>query len=100
MELVDKTRPYRLRGEFRTVNSDVVLGVGLEPPDCAGIEFTLDPRPRAARLGEGPGVDDLLRRLPLPRKVEHELWLIANRVRGLPIHHCLVHPPSVEIGAE
>jgi hypothetical protein len=48
LELVDKTRPYRLRGEFRTVNSDVVLGVGLEPPDCARIEFTLDSRPRAA----------------------------------------------------
>jgi hypothetical protein len=55
LELVDRTRPHRLRREFRTVNSDVVLGVGLEPPDCAGIEFALDPRPRAARLGEGGG---------------------------------------------
>ena len=25
LELVDQTRSYRLRGEFRTVNSDVVL---------------------------------------------------------------------------
>ena len=33
LELVDKTGPYRLRGEFRTVNSDVVLGAGLEPWD-------------------------------------------------------------------
>jgi len=32
--------------------------------------------------------------------VEHEPWLIANRVRGLPVHHGLVHPPSVEVGAE
>jgi hypothetical protein len=50
LELVDKTRPYRLRSEFRTVDSDVVLGVGFEPPDRFGIEFTLDPRPCAARL--------------------------------------------------
>jgi hypothetical protein len=41
LEFVDKTRPYRLRGEFRTVNSDVVLSVGLEPPDCVGIERSI-----------------------------------------------------------
>ena len=100
MKLIDETRPYRLRAEFRTVNSDVVLGAGLEPPDSTEIEFTLDPRPRAVRLDEGSGVYNLLGLLLLARKVEPELWLIANRVRGLPIHHCLVHPPSVEIGAE
>ena len=48
----------------------------------------------------GPGVYDLLRALSLPRVVEHELWLIGNRVRGLPIYHCLVHPAFLEIGAE
>jgi len=100
LELVDKPRPYRLRCEFRTVNSDVTLGVGLEPPDGVGIEFTLDPRPGAARLAKGSGVDDLLRCLPLLRKVEHEPWLIGNRVRGLPVHHRLVHPASVQIRAE
>jgi hypothetical protein len=49
LELVDKTGPYRLRGEFRTVNSDVVLGAGLEPPNRVGVELPLDPRPRATR---------------------------------------------------
>ena len=72
LELVDKTGPYRVRGGFRTVNSDVVLGVGLEPPDPVGIKLTLNPRPRAARLGEGPGINDLLGCLPLPRPVELE----------------------------
>jgi len=36
LELVDKTRPNRLCGEFRTVNSDVVLGVGLTPGPAPG----------------------------------------------------------------
>src|SRR5688572_12817363 len=62
LELVDKTGPYRLRGEFRTVNRDVVLGASLEPPDRVGIELPLDPRPRAARRGKRPGVNDLLGR--------------------------------------
>ena len=92
LELVDQTRPYCLRGELRTVNRDVVLSVGME--------FTLDFRPYAPRLCKGPGVNDLLCRLPLPCKVEHEPRLIAKRVRGLPVHHCLVNPPSVEIGTE
>lgn len=98
MELVDQTGPYRVRGEFRTVNSDVLIGVGLEPPDRVGLELTFNTRPRAARLGEGAGINDLLGRLPLPRPVEHELRLVGNRVRGLPVDHCLVHPPSVEVG--
>ena len=44
LELVDKTRAYRLHGEFWTVHRDVVLSVGLEPPDRRD-EFALDPRP-------------------------------------------------------
>ena len=84
LELVDKTRPYGLRREFATVNREAVLGAGLEPLDRAGIEFTLDLRPPTARLGEGPEVDDLFRRLLRLRKVEHELRLIGNRVRGFP----------------
>lgn len=55
LELVHKAGTYRLRGEFRTVNRDVVLGADLESPDRIRIELPLDPRPRAARLGEGPG---------------------------------------------
>jgi hypothetical protein len=49
----------------------------------------------AARRGSSS--DDLLRRLALPRPVEHEPWLTAYPVCGLPVLHCLVHPPSVEI---
>jgi hypothetical protein len=52
LELVDKTCPYRLRGEFWTVHRDVMLSVGLEPRDCVRIEFALDLRPRSARLLE------------------------------------------------
>jgi hypothetical protein len=51
LKLVHKTRPYGLRGECRTFNRHVVLNIGLEPPDRVGIEFALDPRPCAARLG-------------------------------------------------
>jgi hypothetical protein len=61
LELVDKSRPYRLRGKFGTVNTDVVLDVGLEPPDRVGIELPFDSCPRAAGLGEGPGVRAELR---------------------------------------
>jgi hypothetical protein len=32
-----------------------VADVGLEPPHYLGIELALDPRPHAARLGEGDG---------------------------------------------
>jgi hypothetical protein len=51
LKLIDKTGPYRLRGEFRAINGDVVLGVGFEPPDRVGIELPLNARPCAARLG-------------------------------------------------
>jgi hypothetical protein len=54
LKLVDKTRPDRLRGEFRIVNREVAPGVGFEPPDFAGVKLALDPRPCAARLGQGP----------------------------------------------
>ena len=64
------------------------------------IEKPLDFCPCAARLGERPRVNDFLRFLPLPRKVEYELWLIRNRVRGFLVQHRLVHSPSVKTGAE
>src|SRR5262250_917872 len=100
LELVDKPCLDRLRGEFRTGHSDVARDICLELADPIGIERQLDFCPCAARLGEGPRVNDFLRSLPLPRKVEHELWLIGNRVRGLPVQHRLVHSPSVKTGAE
>jgi hypothetical protein len=51
LELVDKIGHYRLRGEFRAINGDVVLDVGFEPTDRVGIELPLNARPCAARLG-------------------------------------------------
>jgi hypothetical protein len=54
LKFIDKTGPECMRGEFRTVNRQVALGVGLEPPDGVGIESTRNLGPRAARLGEGP----------------------------------------------
>lgn len=57
-----------MRGELGPINGDVVADVGLEGPHYVGIELALDPRPHAARLGEGSRVDDLLGRLPLPRR--------------------------------
>ena len=44
--------------EFRSVNREVLIGVGLEPPDRVGLELTFNTRPRDARLGEGPRVND------------------------------------------
>lgn len=55
----------------------------LELADPIGIERPLDFCPCAVWFREGPRVNDFFRCLPLPRKVEHELWLIGNRVRGL-----------------
>jgi hypothetical protein len=43
LELVDKTGPYRLRGELRAINGDVVFGFGFEPPDCVGVFEALNP---------------------------------------------------------
>ena len=48
LELVDKSGPDRVCGESRTVNSHVLLSVGLEPPDRVGIEVPFNPR-RALR---------------------------------------------------
>ena len=48
LELVHKSRPYCLCGKLWTVNTDVVLDVGLEAPDRVGIEHPFDSRPRAA----------------------------------------------------
>jgi hypothetical protein len=50
LELVDKTGPYRVCGEFRTVDSDVVIGVGLEPPDRVGLELTFKRPSRSRRV--------------------------------------------------
>ena len=52
LELADKTGPDRLRGQFRTVNRDVMLGAGLEPPDRGGIELPLDPLASLNRIAE------------------------------------------------
>ena len=62
----------------------------LSRPHYVGIELALDPRSHAARFGEGPGVDDLLGRLPLPRPVEYELRLVGDAVRVLLVDHRLV----------
>jgi hypothetical protein len=43
--------------------------------------------------------DDHLK-LVYKRPFEHELRLVGNRVRGLPVDHRLVHPPPVEVGAD
>ena len=81
-------------------NSDVMIGAGLEPPGRVRLELTLNPRPHAERLGKGFGVNDLLSRLSLPRPVDNELRWVRIRMGALPVDHCLVHPPSVEVGTE
>jgi hypothetical protein len=43
------------RGQSRTVNRQVALGVGLEPPDLIRIEGSHNSGSRAARLCEVPG---------------------------------------------
>src|SRR5258708_38404014 len=100
LDLIDKTGSKRVRRESRTVDTHVALGIRFEPSDCIGIELTFNPRPRAARLGERPGVDDLLCCLPHPRIVERKLRQIMGCVVLLPEDHCVVHLPSVEIVAD
>src|SRR5260370_36726114 len=88
-----------MRGDGGRIPGDVGAGPALEPPHYLGIDLALDRRSHAARLAEGPGVDDLRGRLPLPRPVEYELRLVGDAVRGLPVDHRLVHPSPVEVGA-
>jgi hypothetical protein len=84
LDLVDQASLQCMRRELGSVDSEVVVGVGNEPSDRVRIELPLDSYPRAARLGESPGVNDLVGRLPLPRKVQHERPLIGERVRPFP----------------
>lgn len=68
LKLIDKAQANRLRGEFRTVNGNVVRAIGFEASDRIAIKLPLDPCPRTARFIERSGVNYLLGRLPLPRQ--------------------------------
>lgn len=64
LELVDKTGSYRLRGEFKTINGDVVLGRGLK-----GTRSTLRPSASAQAA---------VNYAPMPPS-----WLSLDRPTGL-----------------
>src|ERR1700744_2103003 len=81
LELVDKVGPYRLSGEFRTVDGNVALGVRFETPDRIGIELSFNARPGAARRGKSLRVNYLLSRLPLSRPLKHEMRVSFDGVR-------------------
>ena len=50
LNLVDKTCPKCMRGEFRTVDRNVVFSIGLKAPYRLRIELAHNSRPRTARL--------------------------------------------------
>ena len=86
-------------GEVGTADEYVMAGRRLQLPDRFRVEVPLD-----LRLGSGdrlqrPGVHDLVGRLPYPSEVPHEGRLGGEAGIGLPNHHRLVHPASVEMGA-
>ena len=62
--LVDQPGADGLRRQPWTVDAEVAVGFGLQPPDRLRVERPLDPRPRAGGLVERGGVDDLVGRLP------------------------------------
>src|SRR5215471_21552176 len=66
---VDQARGHGLASELRTADRDVAGSGLLELPDRRGIEFGLDPRPRARHRPERPREHDLLRRPPELREV-------------------------------
>src|SRR5262249_47885224 len=96
LELVNEPGRERPRGKVRAAHAEVASSRLLQNPNLPGIEMSLDSGPRGRRRLQRPGVDDLLRRLPDHREVQHGGRLLRERIRVFPRGHHVIDPSPIQ----
>ena len=96
---VDEARGHYLAPKMSSAHADITGQRILQVVHGCRIDIALNRRSLTHRLGERPRIHDLVGAAPDVREIPGGSMLTVCGY-GLPVHHRLVHPASVEIRAD